>query len=167
MKRCVELNVKQSRFLGFYLIFIAMMQSYIYLNMMVHGLSDYFYFDPRIGIFAFLTTLNNEVRPAIDQRAIYFLELSTALWLGFLGIRFVIGKAPLITYIISELLLSAPSLLFVFLIIIINISPAHGFSIGELPLPLISIGLTTFLPLIFILRSVQRGRKQAISGSGK
>ena len=50
-------------------------------------------------------------------------------------------------YVISECLPSLPSLLFFLLVIAVGMSSAHGFSIGELLLPLIVFSVYTVIPL--------------------
>jgi hypothetical protein len=146
MKMNLNLDIKWSRVLGSYLLLIAALQSFVYLKMLVNEGMDYFYFDPRIGILAF-----SDIMRVLNSSDTILFEWLTAGWLGFLGILFIIGRSPLITYIVSELILSGPSILFFIFVIIMSTNPSDGFSVQELPYPSIVLTFTTFVPLTFIL----------------
>jgi len=160
MKMNLSLESKWSRVLGCYLLAIAIMQSFVYSQMLNDETDFFFYLDPRIGILAFLEILNVEGLHILNQSDIQLLEWLTAGWLGYLGILFIMGRSPLVTYIVSELVLSAPSILFFIFVIIMSVRPATGFSVQELPYPLLVLALTTFVPLAFIFYSARRRPKR-------
>jgi len=158
----LNLEIKWSRVLGFYLLTIAIMQSFVYFQMLANNEMDFFYFDPRIGIFAYLEILNIEVLHMFNETDIIILLWLTAGWLAFLGTLFIIGRSPLVLYVVSEVLLSAPSIVFIIHVIIMNVRPATGFSIQELPYPILVLALTTFIPLAFIFFCARRHRREIL-----
>lgn len=91
-----------------------------------------FYLDPRIGWCAlFGNTIQGE-RVYTLARFIFPACTGAA---AFLMRRWGPG---LCVYLVLELLLSLPTLVFFALVLKVSMSPAHGFSVGELPLPVIS-----------------------------
>ncbi len=57
------------------------------------------------------------------------------------------GRPLIKTYIASEIILALPSLLFSLVIVVGNLSPAHGFSIGELFYPVVIMIFFSIIPL--------------------
>jgi hypothetical protein len=97
-----------------------------------------FYFDPRLGLNAFESELS---------RSIILAPLSAA-WVLALGLLLLSNRPLISAYIISEVALSAPNLLFVFWVLLVNLSPAHGFSVRELPVPVCVMIIFSVVPLI-------------------
>ena len=138
--------MSRTRILGTYLAVAGILQALLYFAMSVKAkqLDWLFYFDPRIGIFYFETAwqgANESVVPTI-------LRWFTAAWILLLA-GLLLGGRPLFkTYMVSEIILFLPSLMFFFLIIGANLNPAHGFSVGELLFPGLVALLFSVVPLI-------------------
>ena|SRR2546421_1484023 len=133
---------------GTYILLAGLLQVSLYLAMTVSSQLDWlFYFDPRIGLY-FLETI---LRGAEHAPPAMLDWLSAIVQIG-LGVSLLLKKIPVKLYVISELVLSAPSLLFFALVVWGNLSPAHGFSIGELIVPIIVFVLFSAVPLLLTLR---------------
>ncbi len=102
---------------------------------------ELFYFDPRIGIYALAEGLGlGHEWPAP-------LQWVVAVWQLVIGAAVLLGLAGLKIYRIAELALAAPSLLFFAGVFLVNMSPSHGFSIRELPVPCAVFGVFSVMPL--------------------
>jgi len=88
-----------------------------------------FYFDPRLGLFFVESGIRGEQPPP------GIFGWVSAAWVLALGLLLLTGRPLIRAYVISEVALSAPNLLFVFMVAWANMSPAHGFSVGELFVP--------------------------------
>jgi len=126
---------------GCYLLCISIWQFYVLL-LINNGEEWFFYLDPRIGLSAFGEQF-------ID---IFMLFLIKGWWqdgwqlLPFFCLRESTNK----TYIISEIILSAPSVVFVVSVILFGAAPSHGFGITELTCPVLIMLLTTVIPFVVI-----------------
>ncbi len=150
--------MKGQRFLAIYLIVIALLQSALYLAFFGQTGRDWlFYFDPRIGIDALLTSwsMTSELRAALTTLSEAIRWLS-ATWLLVLGILLFLRKPVVTVYVICESLLSVASIVFFGVILIANVSPVHGFSVGEMIWPLmVFIGFSA-IPLYLGIRAWRR-----------
>jgi hypothetical protein len=98
----------------------------------------YWYFNPRIG----LTGLESE------SIGIPIFTLVSAPWVLALGLLLLSGRPLIRAYVISEVALSAPNLLLVLWVLAVNMSPAHGFSVRELPPVVCVMIIFSVVPLI-------------------
>ena len=114
-----------------------------------------FYFDPRIGLFF----IESGIRAA-ELSAPGILQWLSALWLLPISLLLLSGRPILKTYIISEIIVSIPNLLFFVLILLANLSPAHGFSVGELFVPIVVMMFFTIVPLILAFRLSGRAAQE-------
>jgi hypothetical protein len=64
-----------------------------------------------------------------------------------LGGLMVFGHVWIKTYIVSEILLTLPNVLLAIGVILANMNPAHGFSVGELFVPALVMVPFTIIPL--------------------
>lgn len=64
---------------------------------------------------------------------------------------------------ITEIVASIPNLFFFVVIALANLNPAHGFSIGELFLPVLVTMLFSILPLILAFRIWRKREQQHVS----
>ena len=138
------MTVKRTTILGVYLLAAGLLQLYFYLVMSMSTDEEawLFYFDPRIGIF-FLESIIREkeqVAPSV------FRWFSAAL-ISSIGAVLVIGRPIVKTYIVSELILMIPNVIFFLFVIWANLSPAHGFSVSELLFPTLVMMVFSMIPL--------------------
>jgi len=75
------------------------------------------------------------------------LQWLSAIWLLFIAIVLLRGRQALNAYIISEIIASIPNLLFFIMVLLANLSPAHGFSVGELLFPVSVMLLFSIIPM--------------------
>ena len=132
--------MKRQSLLAIYLCVAALFQFGVYVAAVQwHNVSITLYFDPRMGIDAWLTTgsMSDQVR-ADAESVSEIIRYASAVWL--LGVGLILGfqKRGLRLYVISECLLALPTVAFFALVIAANMSPAHGFSITELMIPLVA-----------------------------
>lgn len=146
------IDPKWIRILGCYLLCIAGWQCFIYSQDDSANL-QLLYFDPRIGITAILEDVLR-----ISRYDSILFDWLIAGWLGVLGILMIVGKSIIRTYVISELILSAPNFVFFWLVIIVNMNPAHGFSIRELYYPVIMMVITTIMPFMIIYWRMKKNK---------
>ena len=135
--------------LAVYLVTIALLQIGLYFAFFQpRGMGGAFYLDPRIGIDFWFTggRMASEDRLSAEGLS-QLIRWSTAAWVLILGLLFMAHKAVAKLYVVSECLLSLPSLLFFLMVIGAGMSSAHGFSIGELLIPIIVFGVYTAVPL--------------------
>ena len=132
------------KFLGIYLVVICALQICLYLALSVVSEENLwlFYFDPRIGIF-FLET----VFRGAEQIVPGIFRWLSVVWILALGVFMVSGRPLIKTYIASEIVLALPSLLFSLVIVVGNLSPAHGFSVRELFTPILVMIFFSLVPL--------------------
>ncbi len=116
------------------------------------------YFDPRIGFTIY--------DPSLGHLQIWgVMAWGSAIVLGALAAgMFVIEKA-IWPYVIVEPLLAFPTILFFVTVIRDDISGAHGFSIGELPIPILAFICCSVVPWVWALCLLATGRSRvAVQG---
>jgi hypothetical protein len=136
------INLERLKILGAYLTVACALQICLYLAMSISAerYQWLFYFNPRFGLYFVESVIKGEPPPPG-----IFGWMSAVLALGLL----LLSGRPLIkAYVISEVALSAPTLLFVFVVALANLSPAHGFPVGELFVPVCVIIIFSVVPLI-------------------
>ena len=135
---------KHVKILGYFVLAVCVMQIAIYLALALSkGSADWLiYFDPRLGLFYVESGLRG--KEAVAPTLVRWLS---ALWIFGLALLLLAGRPLVRTYIVSELILSLPNVLFVVAIVWANLSPAHGFSIGELLVPLMVMLVFSAVPL--------------------
>jgi hypothetical protein len=152
------INLKRVKILGAYVTVACALQICLYLAMLIPAeryerLFPFavkqialFYFDPRLGLSVFVG----------------IFSWVSAPWVLALGILLLSGRPLIRTYVISEVALSAPNLLFVIWVSSVNLSPAHGFSVGELSVPVCVMIIFSVVPLILAFWA----RSKAVSSEG-
>ena len=137
------MSSKLRKILGIYLLAIGVFQLVLYSLLSISEQATVlFYFDPRFGLFFLETILRGSERiPALLGwlSAIVIIALG---WLVFTRERF------LTLYFVVEFSLAAPSILTFILVAAANLSPNHGFSVGELVLPGVTFIFVTVIPVI-------------------
>jgi hypothetical protein len=136
--------LRRVKILGYYILAVCVMQIAIYLLLALSkGSADWLiYFDPRLGLFYFESGLRGK-----EAVAPTLVRWFSALWMFGLALLLLAGRRLVRIYIVSELVLSLPNVLFVVAIVWANLSPAHGFSIGELLVPLMVMLVFSAVPL--------------------
>ena len=117
-----------------------------------------FYFDPRIGLFF----IESGFRGA-ELRVPGILQWLSAIWLLLISVLLVSGRSILKTYIISEVIASIPNLFFFVVIVLANLSPAHGFSVGELTCPVLAMMVFSIIPVTLAFRMWRKSTQPVIS----
>jgi hypothetical protein len=139
---------EQVKDVGVYLLGISLLQICLYLLMSrASGASWLFYFDPRISLFFLETSVRGT-----EQAAPGVLRWLSAGWIFVLSLLLLRGRPnlriyALRAYIVSELLLLIPSIIFFLIVILSSLSSTHGFSVGELVLPALIIVVFSIIPL--------------------
>jgi hypothetical protein len=153
------INLKRVKILGAYLTVACALQICLYLAMSISAerYEWLFYFDPRLGLFF----VESGIRGA-EQPSPGIFGWVSAAWVLALGLLLLSGRPLIRAYVISEVALSAPNLLFVFAVAWANLSPAHGFSVGELFVPVGVMIIFSVVPLILAFRA----RSKAVSSEG-
>jgi hypothetical protein len=153
---------QRTKGLGIYLVAASTLQIFLYLALSLspEKYDWLFYFDPRIGIF-FLETA---VRGA-EQVAPGLFRWSSAIWILLLGLLMFGGRPLVKTYIAAELFLVLPNIVFFFAIVRSNLSPVHGFSIGELVFPVIVMLVFSLVPLVLAFRIWRRNAQDELSNA--
>ena len=138
------INLKRLKILGAYLTVTCALQICLYLAMSISAerYQSLFYFNPRFGLYFVESVIKGEPPPPG-----IFGWMSAACVLA-LGLLLLSGRPLIRTYVISEVALSAPTLLFVFVVALANLSPAHGFPVGELSVPVCLMIIFSVVPLI-------------------
>ncbi len=138
------MNLARLKFLGIYLVVICSLQICLYIALSIVSEKNLwlFYFDPRIGIF-FLETVFRGAEQIVPGIFRWF----SVVWILALGVFMLSGRPLVKTYIASEIILALPSLLFSLVVVIGNLSPAHGFSVGELFYPIVIMVAFSIIPL--------------------
>jgi hypothetical protein len=158
------MNPRRSKILGSYLLVISLLQVCLYIALAV-SVDTYdwlFYFDPRIGIF-FLETC---VRGA-EQIAPGLLRWASAALLVTLGLLLLRGRSLVKTYIVLEVMLLLPNIVFFVLIIPANLSPAHGFSVRELFFPVLVAVAFSIIPLGLACWARSKGAEVELSNPAR
>jgi hypothetical protein len=151
---------QSAKWFSIYLLTASLLQTCIYaaLSLSPEKLGAIFYFDPRIGLFF----IESGIRGA-ELRVPGILQWLSAIWLLLISLLLLSGRPILKTYIITEIVASIPNLFFFVVIALANLSPAHGFSIGELFLPVLVTMLFSILPLILAFRIWRKREQQHVS----
>lgn len=147
------MKLSRTKTLGVYLLVGSILQICLYLVLSV-GTDKYdwlFYLDPRLGIFF----IESGVRRAELVTPGIFQWLS-AVWILVSGLLLLFGRLLVKTYIVSEIIFSIPSLLFFLTIVLANLRPEHGFSVGELLLPVTVMIAFSAVPLVLAFKSSLR-----------
>ncbi len=115
------MNLGRIRILGRYILIACILQVVLYfaLALWKEGFDWLIYLDPRLGLFYFESGFRGkeEVAPTI-------VRWLSAAWILTLAVLLVSGRSLIKTYIVSEVVLSIPNLLFVLAIISANLSAA-------------------------------------------
>jgi hypothetical protein len=158
------MNPQRTKTLGLYLILASLLQICLYLALSLSAdKADWlFYFDPRLGIFF----LESGVRGAELIIPGIFQWLS-AIWILLLGLMLLFGRALVKTYIVSETILSIPSVFFFLAIVLANLSPAHGFSVGELLFPGLVMIAFSVIPLVLAFRIRKKAARIELSNPAR
>ena len=119
---------------------------------------ELFYFDPRIGLAAFSDIAFG---PRAENPTL--LQWTTGIWQLLLGVALSWRPKWLTVYLISEALLALPSIAFFVLVASVNSSPSHGFSVGELLVPVLIFIVFTAVPFVSALRLKRRVLRSQIS----
>ncbi len=145
--------IQRTKLLSLYLLVAALLQicSYVALTLAPEKLGIIFYFDPRIGLFF----IESGIRGA-ELKVPGILQWLSASWLLVISFFLLSGRPILKTYLVLEVVASLPNLFFFLVIVRANLSPTHGFSIGELFTPLLVTILFTILPVILGFRLWRR-----------
>lgn len=117
--------------LGFYVLAVATGQFVLYTAALWGGerVDWLFSLDPRIGLFSVETMIRtHESFPGL-------LSWGSAVVLAVTGVALTRNPSVLKMYLCVEGVMVIPSAMFFLLVILGNLSPAHGFSIGELIIP--------------------------------
>ncbi len=135
----------EARRLGIYLVILAVVEVIL---CFWHGAP--FIVRPRVGLSYVLAGLK-----APERQLVPLAELTSASWLLLLGIAFLSAYRPIKIYIVSEILLALPTILFVGSLTILG--GGHVLRRADAALPLVAVVLFTAVPLgwaVFALRSV-------------
>jgi hypothetical protein len=161
--------MSKRKLLAVYLTTIALLQGALYFS--TFGSADMgmaFHWDPRIGINAWLTSgeMNPEVRSRLREVS-ELIRWASAVWLLALGVLFTFRKPVVQLYVLSECVLSLPSLAFLSVMIGASLNPAHGFSTGELLIPIVVFCVFTILPLSVGIQEWRGIRQQSVAQSSQ
>ncbi len=77
------------------------------------------------------------------------------------------GRPLVKTYIVSEIILSIPSVFFFLAIVWSNLSPAHGFSVGELLFPVLVMIAFSVVPLVLAFRIRKKAARIELSNPAR
>lgn len=137
--------------LAVYITVIALLQIGLYfVSFGGKGAGPFLYFDPRIGIDFWLSGGAMEAETRLRMRDLsQAIRWGSAAWMLGLGLLFTLKKSVIPLYVVSECLLSLPSLAFFGIVALANLSPGHGFSIGELSIPIAVFAAYTVVPFSF------------------
>jgi hypothetical protein len=126
-----------------YLLAIGAFQLVLYLLLSIsEQASVLFYFDPRFGLFFLETILRGSERMPSLLGWLSAIVIIALGWLVFTRERF------LALYFGVEFLLAGPSILTFIFVAAANLSPNHGFSVGELVFPGTTFIFVTVIPVI-------------------
>lgn len=137
-----------NRKLGLYVCFVAAGQIALYAFAYFDREPDRLvYFDPRIGLFFFESAVRgSETFPGISSA----ISAVVLLCVG-IGMCFDLYRAGI--YLVVETILAAPTMLFFFLVVLANLTRSHGFSVGELVIPVIVFAVATAIPFWWGMQS--------------
>jgi hypothetical protein len=112
------------------------------------------YFDPRIGFTIY--------DPSLEHLRLWgVMAWGSAIVLGALAAGMFLTEKTVWAYVILEPLLALPTILFFATVIRDHISPAHGFSMGELPIPILTFMCCSVVPWVWALCLLATRRSRA------
>jgi hypothetical protein len=129
------------RTLAYWLLAYGVMQVALYAVMITGGPGWLFYFDPRLGWSAVADLLG--LHGGIPSPLV---GIPTLWQFAIAGALFAEAVSPKV-YRIGELVMSLPTVIFFGGVIVMNMSPSHGFSIRELFYPTLVVLVFTVAPL--------------------
>ena len=134
--------VKRIRILGIYLLVGCCLQVLLYFALSITSNCDWLCcFDARSGITFFESSQGrNQMSPSVVR----WLALG---WILALSVLLFAGRRLIKTYIVSEILLSLPTVAFFVLIAIASLAPGSNFSIRQLFWPALVMILFSIIPL--------------------
>ena len=141
--------MKRSEILAVYLTVLALLQIGLYFVSFNRGsMGALLYFDPRVGIDAWLSggKMTPEARAAMAELS-RLIRWAAAAWILALGLLLTFRKPVVRLYVVTECLFALPTLAFFGMVILANLGPGHGFSIGELFFPFAVFTIYTIVPL--------------------
>ena len=146
--------MKRRDILAVYLSVLAFLQIGLYFVSFDRGsMGALLYLDPRLGINAWLTggqmTAEAQSNMAILSQKIRWI---TAVWILVLGLLLTFRKPVVRLYVVSECLLALSTVAFFGMVVLANLTPSHGFSLGELFFPLMVFSIYTIAPLYIALQ---------------
>jgi hypothetical protein len=138
---------------------MGLFQMFLYCWMLFDSSSSWtFYFDPRIGLFLVETALNGS-----EPMNAGWIRWGSVVVVIALGILMLLGSQRLGTYLILESILSTPSLFFFATVLAANVGPTHGFSIGELLVPVVVFAVFSGFPAFSVLRLLKARGDEAVA----
>ena len=148
--------LKTQRSIGIYVLVMAVLQSTLYAWAAFHP-KDYwtFYFDPRLILMVLEQGLLGQ-----EPESNHLGWISAAV-LAIVALRQMRRANSIKQYIVAESALCAPNLLFFLLVLMANLLPREGFSIGELIVPVPLMLLFTGVPLFSAWSLMRRERETA------
>jgi hypothetical protein len=148
----------RTRLFSIYLCLLAVAQfifySFVVTDPFKYG-SYLLYYNPRFGLLFLEETISANSAPSI-------LSWASVIVLFCVGVVMFL-KPTLKLYLIAESIMATPSIVFFFLILIFNANPNDGFSIRELPMPVLTFVLFSGPPLFGALL-LRRRQKAKITG---
>ena len=153
--------MNRTKVLGWYLLLAGVAQAGLYAAMALRTDQLWLmYFDPRLAIFFLEIALKGP-----DLVTPWLISWLSAGWLIALGGIILLGHAWIKTYIVTEILLFLPNVLLAIGIIWANMNPAHGFSIGELFVPLLVWVPFTIVPLTLAFGALRQLRRASANAA--
>ena len=144
--------------LAAYLGALAVGQLGLYVRWVATPDSLCFYLDPRIGLFVLETMLRGH-EPVGPSR----LEWAVAVWLAVASALVAATSWGARIYLLAEIILALPSAVFFVVVVLANMSPAHGFSVRELTLPVPVFLLFSVVPAVVAYRTWRSPRVTGIT----
>lgn len=135
-----------TRTLGIYLCVLAAVQCALYSFQAFSDPDKYlylFYFNPRFG----LGFLEEFIKAGGFPNALCWGSAVVLLCVGFALLR----RPMLNLYLIAESIMGIPSILVFVFIIAVNMKVTDGFSVGELPIPVLVFILFSGPPIVWAL----------------
>jgi hypothetical protein len=137
------------RILGISHICVGAVQAALYATITLggHSLMWLFYLDPRIGWFMLETMIRQ------DQAVPGVTSWATAMLACVVGVILIRNPARIGVYLAAETIMALPTLGMFVLVVVQSMSPTHGFSIGELMIPIPIFIMVSVVPLTLGYRS--------------
>jgi hypothetical protein len=107
------------------------------------------YFDPRLGLFVLESSVRH--REAFPG----FLSWLSAVILASVGFGLLRNMHGVKPYLVTEFICAVPSVVFFGSVVFANLSLVHGFSFGELVLPLVVFLVASAIPFWLALQSLR------------